>query len=104
LCLLFLKHRGSEFHAFSAIPDSGTQKKRAQMLFHGARTNIQLLRDLFVAAALHKQLQHLFIARSDFDFVKIGHTFPSTLDCADLPSATMLKHELRQTFACASGC
>jgi hypothetical protein len=96
LCLLFLKHRGSEFHAFSAIPDSCTQKERAQMLFHGAGTDIQLLRNVFVATALHKQLQNLFIARSDFDFVKIGHTFPSTLDCAELYSAMMLKHELRQ--------
>ena len=43
------------------------------MLFHGARADVQLLRNFFVAAPLYQELQHLLIALRDFDFAEIHH-------------------------------
>jgi len=65
------EYRGSQFHAFPPIPDSGPQEQGPQVLFYGAWADIELGRDLFVATALDQQLQHLLVARSDFDVVKI---------------------------------
>ena len=50
--LLLLKHRGRQLHPFSAVPDTRPQEKRPQVLLNGARADVQLRRDLFVAATL----------------------------------------------------
>jgi hypothetical protein len=43
------------------------------MLFHGARADVELARNLFVAAALYDQVQDLLVAGSDFDLIQVDH-------------------------------
>ena len=46
------------------------------MLFHGAWADVQLTSNLFVAATLHQQVQHLLVAGSHFDLFQVDHEFP----------------------------
>src|SRR5678815_1629825 len=71
--LLLAKHRRRQLHPFSAVPDTCPQEKRPQVLLYRARADLQLCRDLFVAAALYQQLQDLFIARCNLDLVQAQH-------------------------------
>jgi hypothetical protein len=71
--LLSLEHGGGELHSLAAICDAGPQKQRTQMLFHSPGADVQLLRDLLVAASFHEQMQNLFVAACDFDIAKIQH-------------------------------
>src|SRR6267154_6911104 len=50
--LRFLECGGSQPHPLTPFPNSSAQKKRAQMLFHGARADAQLPGDFLIAAAL----------------------------------------------------
>jgi hypothetical protein len=43
------------------------------VLFHGSRADVQLGRDLLVAALLHQQLQNLFIAWCELDIAEVQH-------------------------------
>src|SRR5882724_10857723 len=43
------------------------------MLFHGARTDLQLAGNFLVAAPLHQQLENFRIPYSDFDFSNVSH-------------------------------
>src|SRR6185312_3387682 len=43
------------------------------MLFDGARADLQLAGNFFVAASLHQQLQNFGITNGDFDFSNISH-------------------------------
>jgi hypothetical protein len=43
------------------------------MLFDGSGADVEVGRDLLVAASLHEQTEHLLVARRDFDFVEIDH-------------------------------
>jgi hypothetical protein len=71
--LLLCEHRGRQLDPFSAIANAGPQEQGPKMLLHGPRADVQLRRDLFVAAALNEQLQHLFIARCNLDVVQAEH-------------------------------
>ena len=62
------------------------------MLLHGAWADVQLRGDLLVAAALHQQLQHLFVARCDLDVVRFNMKFPRSM------------LTLRPCFSCDPGC
>ena len=44
------------------------------MLFYGARTDVQLFRDIFVAAPLHEELQNLLVTIRDLDVVQVQHS------------------------------
>jgi len=50
--LFFDKHSGGEFHSLPAFSDACAQKQCAQMLFDGARADVQLARDFFVTASI----------------------------------------------------
>jgi hypothetical protein len=82
--LLLGKHRGRQLHSFSAVPDARPQEKRPQVLLYGARADLQLRRDLFVAAALDQQLQDLLIARCNLDLVQAQHGDSSFILIADI--------------------
>src|SRR5260370_37321996 len=71
LHLCFLECGGSQPHPLAPLPNSGAQKKRAQMLFHGARADAQLPGNFLVAATLHHQIEHLLIPRRNFYSVDI---------------------------------
>jgi hypothetical protein len=71
--LLSLEHGGRELHALAAIFDSGPQKQRTQVLFHGPGADIQLLGDFLVAASLHQEVENLFVAARNFDVAEIQH-------------------------------
>ncbi|SPE22646.1 hypothetical protein SBA2_1020005 [Acidobacteriia bacterium SbA2] len=43
------------------------------MLFYGARADVELARNLFVAAALHQQVQDLLVAGRNFDLIQVDH-------------------------------
>jgi len=53
--------------------DSCAQEQCAQVLLDGAGAHLQLRGDIFVAAPLDQQLQHLLIAAGDFDLLQIDH-------------------------------
>jgi hypothetical protein len=94
---------GSQPNAFASVPNSGTQKKRAQVLFHGTRTDAQLPRDFLIAAALNQQIQHLLIPGCNFYSFEVHHgNSPPVYFCLwffRLWSALSVKHILRQTFS-----
>jgi hypothetical protein len=69
--VLLLQNCGGQ--ELSALLDPGAQEKGAQGLFYGARTDLQLGCNFFVAAAFDQQIQHLLIAPGDFDLRKIQH-------------------------------
>jgi hypothetical protein len=71
--LLSLEHCGRELHALAAIFDSGSEKQRAQMLFHSPGADVQLLRDFLVAASFDQQVKNLLIALRDLDVTEIQH-------------------------------
>jgi hypothetical protein len=71
------KHGCGKLDSLAAIPNTGAEEKRTQVLFDRARANLQLARDFFIAAALHQQIQYLLIAGRDLDFIKINHLFTS---------------------------
>jgi hypothetical protein len=71
LPLLSLEYGGRQLHALAAILDSGSQKQRTQMLFHGPGADVQLLRNFFVAAPFDQQVQNLFIALCNLDVAEI---------------------------------
>jgi hypothetical protein len=73
LPLLSLENGSREFHALAAILNSGSQKQGTQMLFHGPGTDIQLRRDVLVAASFDQQLENLFIALGNLDVAEIQH-------------------------------
>jgi hypothetical protein len=74
--LLLFKDGGGQDHAFAALFDSCAQKQCAQVLLDGAGADLQFRRDVFVAAPLDQQLQHLLIAAGDFDLLQIDHVLP----------------------------
>jgi hypothetical protein len=74
--LLLFKYGGCQDYAFAPLPDSRAQKKRAQVLLHGARADAEFGCDLFIAAALYQQLKNLLVATSDFDLVQVQHFLP----------------------------
>jgi hypothetical protein len=43
------------------------------VLFDGPGADVQVTGDLFVAASLNEQTQHLLVTRSDFDFIEVDH-------------------------------
>jgi len=43
------------------------------VLFYGAGADIELARNLFVAATLHEQVQDLLVAGSDFHLIQVDH-------------------------------
>ena len=43
------------------------------MLFYGARTDLQLAGNFFVAATLHQQLENFRIPYGNFDFSNVSH-------------------------------
>jgi hypothetical protein len=45
------------------------------MLLHGARADVELFCDLFVAASLHQQVENLFISSGDLDSGEVHHSF-----------------------------
>jgi hypothetical protein len=73
LLLLSLENCSREFDALAAIRNSGSQKQRAQMLFHGPGADVQLRRDILVAASFDQQLENLFIALGNLDVAEIQH-------------------------------
>jgi hypothetical protein len=78
ISLRILECGNSQPYPLPPIPNSGAQKKRAQMLLHGARADAQLARDFLVAAALDQQIQHLLIPWRYFHSVEVHHSsFPS---------------------------
>src|SRR6478752_10618896 len=106
--LLLGKHRRRQLHPFSAVPDTRPQEKRPQVLLYRARADLQLRRDLFVAAALYQQLQDLFIARCNLDLVQAQHSDSSLIliaftrrayACAWVAIGITQKQLLRQSFA-----
>jgi hypothetical protein len=64
--LLLFENGGCQNDALAPLPDSSSQKQRAQVLFHGSRADIQFCGDLFVAAAVHQQPQYLLISPGNF--------------------------------------
>ena len=70
------------------------------MLLHCAWADVQLLRDFLVATTLDEQLQNLFVARCNLDFVQIRHnSFSTDPGFADLfRSATSLKARVSPNF------
>src|SRR5689334_25387288 len=96
--VLLSKHGGCQNDALASLLDSRAQEKRAQVLLHCARTDVQFAGNFFVAATLDQQLQHFLIAAGDFDPIKIQHFCP--------PPAFKIEHQaekhvLRQSFAFA---
>src|SRR5579862_611308 len=73
ILLLLLIHGGGEPYALAPLGDARPQEQCAQVLLYGSRADVQLLGNLFVAATLHQQVQDVFIAMGDFDFVEINH-------------------------------
>jgi hypothetical protein len=71
--LLSLEYRGGELHALAAIFDSGSEKQRAQMMFHGPGADVQLLGDFLIAASFDQKEENLFIALRNFDVAEIQH-------------------------------
>jgi hypothetical protein len=69
-----LEGSGGEANAFAALSNSGTQKKRAQVLLYSARADAQLAGNFFITAALHQQVQHLPVAGRDFHSIEIHHS------------------------------
>jgi hypothetical protein len=57
--------------------DAGPQKQGAEVLFNGARADVELSGDFFVAAARDQQLQNVLIAACDFDLLQINHRLDS---------------------------
>jgi hypothetical protein len=104
LHLLLDKHGRSQFHALAAFFDPGTQKQRAEMLFHGPRADAQVARDLFIAAALHQKTQNLVVSGGYLDFIKVDHKFGIGFRLLLLVQSwgrdpTMAKQAVRQIFA-----
>jgi hypothetical protein len=73
LHLLLDEHGGGEFHTLAAFLDAGAEKQRAQVLFDGARADVQVARDFLVTAALDEQTKHLLVTGRYLDFVEIDH-------------------------------
>jgi hypothetical protein len=68
-----IEHGDGQLHALAAIANSGAQKQRAEMLLDGARADIELARDFFIAAALNQQFQDLPVTGRHFDLIQIHH-------------------------------
>jgi len=49
--LFFLEHGRGQLYPLAAVPDAGTQKQGAQMLFDGAWADIELAGDFLIAAS-----------------------------------------------------
>jgi hypothetical protein len=62
------------------------------VLFHGARTDFQLVRDVLVAAALHQQVQDLLVALRYLDFAKIDHCGLHIPSAIGYPTGTFARH------------
>jgi hypothetical protein len=80
--LLLLENRSRQLYPLAPIPNARPQKQSAQMLLDGARADLQLRRDLFIAAALNQKLKNFLVAGRDFDLVHVHHDLPR------IPSAT----------------
>ena len=65
------------------------------MLFDGARTDLQLAGDFFIAATLHQQLEDFRIPYGNFDFSNVSHM--------DLGIRTRF-HERRECIFMKSNC
>src|SRR3954470_11128704 len=68
--VLLFKYRGGQDDALAALFNSCAQEERSQVLFYGARADLEFCRDFLVAAALDQQFQHVLIAACDFDLFK----------------------------------
>src|SRR5947199_10801462 len=71
--LLLFKDGGGENDALTALLDARAKKKRAEMLLYSAWTDVEFCGNVFVAATLHQQVQHLPIAVCDFDLIEVKH-------------------------------
>src|SRR5260370_8584395 len=71
LHLCFLECGGSQPHPLAPLPNSGAQKKRAQMLFHGARADAQLPANFLVPSTLTQQSEPFLIPRATFNSTHI---------------------------------
>jgi hypothetical protein len=71
--LLLFKDCGGQDDAFATLFDSGAQKQRTQVLLDGAGADVEFRCDVFVAATLDEQLQHLPIAAGDLDLIEVDH-------------------------------
>src|SRR5260370_29043806 len=74
LHLCFLECGGSQPHPLAPLPNSGAQKKLAQMLFHGARAVAQLSGTFLVADTYTQQIDHLLLPRSTFYSIVIPNS------------------------------
>jgi len=68
--MLLCEHSGCQLDPFSAVAGARPQEQGPQMLFHRPRADVQLGRDILIAAALHQQLQDLLIPRCNLDLVQ----------------------------------
>jgi len=59
--LLLFENGGCQDDALAPLLDSSPQKQRAQVLFHRTWADSEFRRNLFVAAALHQQLEHFIV-------------------------------------------
>jgi hypothetical protein len=71
--LLLFKDGGGKDDALAPLLNARAQEKRAQVLLHGAWADAEFGGDLFIAAALHQQLQNLLVTAGDFDLIQVQH-------------------------------
>src|SRR5579863_1778530 len=95
--LVLGKHGDGKLHPLASLTNSGPQKQRAQMLLNGARADVELPRDLFVAAALHQQVQHLLIARRHFHLIQVDHDVVASTSPWESPALSLM-HLFRHSF------
>ena len=68
--LLLFEYGGGQDDALASLLDSGAQEQGPEVLLDRARADSQFSGDLFVAAALHQQLQNILIAAGDLDVIE----------------------------------
>jgi hypothetical protein len=68
--VLLLKKCGGQPDPLAPAGNFRPQKQGAQVLFDGARADPEFAGDIFVAAALCQQIEHLPVAAGDFDLVE----------------------------------
>jgi hypothetical protein len=73
LRFLLGKHGDCQFHALAALSDSSPQEQCAQVLFYGARADLELARNFLVTAALYEQVQDLLVTGRYFYLIQIDH-------------------------------
>jgi hypothetical protein len=85
--------------------NSGAQEECAQVLLHGSWTDAEFGGNLFVAAPLYQQLQHLLVTPGNLNVVQVDHP---RLDHFRLVGRAffisqrgshLAMHTFRQTFA-----